>query len=204
MKALYRSFIYCSIVVCQSIGAMHPSHDAADVDCLNQAAIAANKEIIVQERTGCVVRPFCSSTDQPLLEDVMSSFGPELDCTLDYVISYTKKPDYVTETLDFNGKPSGFVNYSSCDPENLAELKDKEPHGFLHLVAINSASQGKGLGKYLCTYIVDKLRSQGVQKVMLYVKDWNQRAQKLYFDLGFTLKRIDAPEQCLLLELHLA
>lgn len=57
-------------------------------------------------------------------------------------------------------------------------------HPYIHIIAVDSASRGKGYGKQLLNYFEDEI-VPNYRKIMLLVGNWNSRAEKLYEKLGF-------------------
>lgn len=52
-------------------------------------------------------------------------------------------------------------------------------------LAVSPAYQGKGYGKQLLQALIKRLRSQGVLTLWLEVRESNEKAQRLYDQLGF-------------------
>jgi mycothiol synthase len=98
------------------------------------------------------------------------------------------------------------LNESWFDPKGLAILRTKsnvpagfcwtkvhghhshghKPLGELYVLAIDPEFQGHGLGKQLTLWSVHHLRTLGLSEAMLYVDAKNEKAKKIYTELGFT------------------
>lgn len=57
-------------------------------------------------------------------------------------------------------------------------------HPYIHIIAVDSASRGKGYGMQLLNYFEEEI-VPNYRKIMLLVGNWNSRAEKLYEKLGF-------------------
>ena len=104
------------------------------------------------------------------------------------------------KTLDI--KPYYF--YSSI--EELRDKKErifilKENNELIGSVAIldneiddlivNKKYQGKGYGKKLLLYAINKMQNLKVEKITLHVAKWNEKAVKLYENSGFKYVKIE-------------
>jgi len=57
-------------------------------------------------------------------------------------------------------------------------------HPYIHIIAVDSASRGKGYGKQLLNYF-EEIIVPNYRKILLLVGKWNSRAEKLYEKIGF-------------------
>lgn len=57
-------------------------------------------------------------------------------------------------------------------------------HPYIHIIAVDSASRGKGYGKQLLSYL-EEVIVPNYRKILLLVGKWNSRAEKLYEQIGF-------------------
>lgn len=56
---------------------------------------------------------------------------------------------------------------------------------------VNSKYQGKGYGKKLLFYAINKMQTMGINTIKLYVAKWNEKAVKLYEKNGFKCVKIE-------------
>lgn len=56
---------------------------------------------------------------------------------------------------------------------------------------VNSKYQGKGYGKKLLLYAINKMQGLKVEKITLHVAKWNEKALKLYENNGFKCVNIE-------------
>ena len=66
-----------------------------------------------------------------------------------------------------------------------------EPIGELYVLGVHPSQQGKGLGKSLMLWGLSHLRRNGLDSAMLYVDSNNQKAIKLYEEVGFNFWGLD-------------
>ena len=57
-------------------------------------------------------------------------------------------------------------------------------HPYIHIIAVDTASRGKGYGKQLLNYFEEEI-VPNYRKILLLVGKWNSRAEKLYENIGF-------------------
>lgn len=74
------------------------------------------------------------------------------------------------------GIVTSFINFSTFKAR---------PYFNIHDVAVLKEYRGKGIGKKLLSYIIEKARERDYCKVTLEVRDDNDNAKKLYQSLGF-------------------
>ncbi|WP_239308251.1 mycothiol synthase [Frankia sp. Cj3] len=87
------------------------------------------------------------------------------------------------------GRLAGF-HWTKVHP--AAAGRTAEPAmGEIYVVGLEPAFAGHGLGRALTLIGLHHLRDRGLATSMLYVDDVNQRAIRLYEDLGFTRYRAD-------------
>lgn len=56
---------------------------------------------------------------------------------------------------------------------------------------VNKKYQGKGYGKKLLLYAINKMQNLKVEKITLHVAKWNEKALKLYENNGFKYVKIE-------------
>lgn len=62
--------------------------------------------------------------------------------------------------------------------------------GEIDRIAVAKGCEGKGYGRALLCYGVNKLLDEGYSKIFLWVLEWNKRAKGLYEDIGFRVERL--------------
>ena len=95
------------------------------------------------------------------------------------------------------------VNFYS----DYGQMKDKARDTYLHMrqgvlagavscygnevddLFVNKAFQGKGLGRKLLLWGMNRVREQGSSDIILHVAEWNQIAVKLYLETGFVIRK---------------
>jgi ribosomal protein S18 acetylase RimI-like enzyme len=76
-----------------------------------------------------------------------------------------------------------FVGIATCFI-NFSTFKAK-PYFNVHDIAVLKEFRGKGIGRKLLEYVIEKARGHGYCKVTLEVRDDNLNAKELYKSLGF-------------------
>lgn len=61
---------------------------------------------------------------------------------------------------------------------------------FLKMAALMPAYQGKHIGRYVLTQILENLRSRGIASVQLFTNQENLAAQKCYEECGFSVEEV--------------
>ena len=67
-------------------------------------------------------------------------------------------------------------------PENAAALE-------IHLLAVHPDFRGKGLGRAMVRFAMEKARQTGMQKICLDVTEGNLPAERLYTSMGFVYQK---------------
>lgn len=104
-------------------------------------------------------------------------------------------PDSTRENLaaGLANHPACFVAFAVLDGKyvgiatnfiNFSTFKAK-PYFNVHDIAVLKDFRGKGIGKKLLMYVIEKARELGYCKVTLEVRDDNRNAKELYQSLGF-------------------
>jgi diamine N-acetyltransferase len=85
------------------------------------------------------------------------------------------KHHFIISTL--NNTPVGFASWSLIDQPGIYKL---------HKLYVHTSTQGKGIGKKLVDYILEKLQAGGATALKLNVNRHN-KARDFYEKLGFTI-----------------
>ena len=86
------------------------------------------------------------------------------------------------KVLQKSGKAIGFILYVYG---KSVLWRENTKYGAIQEVVVSSEHRGKGYGKKLMNYAIDKLRKAGATKISLMVFEANKRARSLYEKLGF-------------------
>jgi ribosomal protein S18 acetylase RimI-like enzyme len=63
--------------------------------------------------------------------------------------------------------------------------------GFLNFVVVNPEFRGKRYAEKLVRHALNAMKQQGVQKVTMVTRPWNERARAVYDRIGFTTTGLD-------------
>jgi diamine N-acetyltransferase len=105
---------------------------------------------------------------------------------IDYMMDLIYSPEALTDQLDqgqnflillYEGSPAGFASYTRLTEEGIFKLNKIYLDGHL---------QGKGLGKYLLTDVISRVKGEGGISLRLNVNRHNE-ARGFYEKMGFTL-----------------
>ena len=123
--------------------------------------------------------------DAPLLEEFFAALGPESRALFnrrDYnkrgVLRAITHPDPAREyhvALGTDGRILGYV-FFLCADTGIPELG----------VCVRDDCQGRGLGRALCSFAIERARATGKGGILLTTHTANLRAQVLYESLGFS------------------
>ncbi|WP_296616406.1 GNAT family N-acetyltransferase [Ruminococcus sp.] len=93
---------------------------------------------------------------------------------------------------------------------NIQQIKDKKENIFLLMdgetvmgsvgcygteiddLIVDKKYQGRGFGKHLLLWAIKHIREYTVEPITVHVAEWNQRAVKLYTQIGFVIKKRSA------------
>jgi GNAT superfamily N-acetyltransferase len=100
-------------------------------------------------------------------------FQPHLCCEL----SDEKREEFL------NNKDQTFL---LVDNETLIGSAIVYNNGFLDDIFVVPSYQGKGYGRLITQFAINKAISQGINKIETSVVEWNTRAFELYQSLGFS------------------
>lgn len=84
----------------------------------------------------------------------------------------------------------GYIVFSSGRPIGwfaVNGLLADDHTAFLKMAALMPAYQGKHIGRYVLTQILENLRSRGITSVQLFTNQDNLAAQKCYGECGFSV-----------------
>jgi len=82
----------------------------------------------------------------------------------------------------FFAETNGAVVGTAC-----AVWQDRYPRdtGYVHMVAVDPAHQGRGLGRALTLSVLHRLRERGYRRAVVQTDDWRLPAIRMYLGLGF-------------------
>ena len=110
---------------------------------------------------------FLTNTSDFTIQDQLSFFN-----------SISIKKNYYIKGIEFDKKPIG-----ACGLKNITEY-DAEYWGYIG----EKNYWGKGIGRYIVTYLVDVAKEKSIKSIYLSVVESNIRAIKLYRKSGFQIE----------------
>lgn len=136
---------------------------------------------------GTVIKPFEYARDAQFVHSIFERDRYWLvsnrmtDFNIDYNLrtraphKYEEPGTLEIEILFEDNVPAGFIAYY---PLSFYEWK-------ILFLWIDEKYRGRGLGKKLILHVIDKLKKQGVLKIVLAARVNNTRARQLYTSIGF-------------------
>lgn len=100
----------------------------------------------------------------------------------EFLANYIESPDAIVLILEINGEIGGYALVGFED-YSLLELLDKS--AWLHDIYLDVRARGKNAGKFFLDAIVETVRQQGSDNLMLSVSPHNERARKIFTEYGF-------------------
>ena len=132
------------------------------------------------------------------------SLLPEAACPKGYSIVRVLPPDrarvlaFVRENFGENWESECGTALAQLPCRCLAAVKDGEivgsvacPGNKIDDLIVNEKHQHKGYERQLLLWGLNHIRKQNREPVSLHVAEWNQRAVRLYRDVGFEITRIE-------------
>jgi len=80
--------------------------------------------------------------------------------------------------------PVGCVTYLGDATNEHAEHDDPDAASF-RMLGVATAGQGRGAGRALTQWCIDRARSDGRQRILIHSGSWMTRAHALYGSMGF-------------------
>ncbi len=71
------------------------------------------------------------------------------------------------------------------------DLRQGRPVPSVHWLVVEKAARGQGLGRALCTQVLDRLWQDAPAPIYLHTQPWSWKAILLYVSLGFRLQQTD-------------
>lgn len=119
------------------------------------------------------------------LMDVLNEVPTTIDVWIDAIKEWKQDPDEEDYIIFDDIIPIGWVGINGL----LAE--DKK--AYIKMIVLLPRYQNRGIGRYVMSKIIEKLKRQGYLSVGLYTDQCNIKAQHCYLKCGF--KVIDEAEQ---------
>ncbi|MCP4566450.1 MAG: GNAT family N-acetyltransferase [FCB group bacterium] len=92
------------------------------------------------------------------------------------------------------------INNADNDPD----LANGEDVAHAHNLQVRNELQGQGIGKQMMAFIEDKAREMGKETLTLGVDDINERAIRLYKNIGYQVFKVEegrtAEEKCFIMK----
>ncbi|HRN78456.1 MAG TPA: GNAT family N-acetyltransferase [Candidatus Dependentiae bacterium] len=162
-----------------------------------------------QARSEVTIEQFQEERDMSAIEEILKAY-PTLTheshgCADGTTKKYLSSTDYMTHVIRVDGNTIGFINYATkpifyvkhfLDPLKLISWYFSG-YGFIQLIGIDTKYQHQGYGRQLLHYALQKLKKQGVSKVMLCTDLDNTINHNFYEKEGFE-REFSAPIQNIL------
>jgi mycothiol synthase len=138
---------------------------------------------------GHVARPYDRARDarpwSALFNAAFADHATPLQIDPAVVESAPQDPAFVdADTLVLEESASGdLVGFCATQPERVEGVVG--PHAEMWTIGVRPDRQGRGLGRQLLRWGVERLRGLGVREVVLSVNGRNERALELYLSEGF-------------------
>jgi len=143
------------------------------------------------------------------IKSVIDRDGKALGCDWQYMEPYLTYEGYKTLVVykskvgGCEPQPIAFLNYSFNDPHNIAEYTNM--HALIHVMGVKQAYRQCGYARWLMTYLLSKWAQCDIKcNVVLFIKQQNEAAKKLFAQFGFTCIREDKKNQRLLMSVQSA
>jgi ribosomal protein S18 acetylase RimI-like enzyme len=115
------------------------------------------------------------------MSDKMGDYPPHNEESAKRLIEGMKKhPSKLCCFAQSDGEPAGLINCFI----GFATFAAK-PFINIHDIVVYDTFRGKGIGRKLLEYVIEKAKETGCAKVTLEVREDNKKAQYLYNSLGF-------------------
>ena len=131
-------------------------------------------------------------SDIPALRDLVFKVWPQTYATIlpqdkiDYMLELMYSEASLKKQME-SGADFIFIDNDS-EPVGYASYQEMDPGIFkLHKLYVLPSQQGKGTGRYMVDYIIDKIKKQGATLLELQVNHGN-RARFFYEKIGFTIR----------------
>ena len=131
-------------------------------------------------------------SDIPALRDLVFKVWPQTYATIlpqdkiDYMLELMYSEASLKKQME-SGADFIFIDNDS-EPVGYASYQEMDPGIFkLHKLYVLPSQQGKGTGRYMVDYIIDKIKKQGATLLELQVNRGN-RARFFYEKIGFTIR----------------
>ena len=125
--------------------------------------------------------------DWAKLEYAIGDFGSVTEAEQYFIETYLQKPELFSDILFVLNKRKDIVG--SC----IAWLDEQGLHkvSSLHWLVVHDRYQGIGLGKALCTAVMNIYAKRKELPVYIHTQPWSWKAILLYVSMGFKLQKTD-------------
>jgi GNAT superfamily N-acetyltransferase len=105
-----------------------------------------------------------------------------------YLVSHLDDPGTLVLVAEREGEVIGYL-YADVEDTSWRDLRG--PCGFVHDVFVAEGARGSGAGRALMRTAIEWIRSHDREQVVLSTKTGNDRARRLFAELGFRATMVE-------------
>ncbi|MFH1721822.1 MAG: GNAT family N-acetyltransferase [Candidatus Altiarchaeota archaeon] len=126
-----------------------------------------------------IVRDFAPGDEEAIINihSACKQWFEEVEITADFLAEISKRPDFRLYVAVCQGSVVGFAGILYYLSVGRAELGP---------IGIDPPFESKGVGSRLASEAIEFLSEQGIHRLVVRVKEGNERAKEFFRKLGFT------------------
>lgn len=105
-----------------------------------------------------------------------------------FLATQLQEPEVVVLVAQREGEIVGYV-YAGMEPVSWKELRERA--GFIHDVVVRETHRRTGVAEALLAAAIERLRTLGAPRVLLWTAVQNEAAQRLFAGMGFRATMIE-------------